>query len=189
MVNLEVAGVNHEAEGGPDGDSHCVGYGVAHAEELNAERSDGERLVGLDDVQSRVGQSTVLPQLHGDESVRQARRVDGHINPVEDVGQRADVVLVSVRDEDGLDLVGVLDKVGDIGDDEIDAGHVLFGEQDTRVDDDCLVPVLDDHHVLADLAEAAQRDHAQRNVVHLGGISSGGNRGHVSHSTRTTVCG
>ena len=188
MVDLEVAGVNDESERGPYGDPHGVGNGVTHAEELDAQLADGERFVGFDDIQTRVGESSVFPQFHRDKSVRQPGRVDGYIDPVEDVGQRADVVFVPVGYQNRLDLVAVLNKVRDIGDDEIDSGHVLLGKQDARVDDHGLIAVLNDHHILADLAEAAQRDDAQRSIVHLRGFSSRGNRGHTSHSTRTTVC-
>ena len=111
VVDLEVAGVNHESKRGPDGNAHGVRYGVAYPEELDAELADGERLVGLDDVQSRVGEPSVLAKLDGDEAVRQARRVDGHVESIKDVGQSADMVLVTVCDEDGLDLVAVLDEV------------------------------------------------------------------------------
>ena len=83
----------------------------------------------------------------------------------QDVRQAADVVLVGVGDEERLDVGAALLEVGDVGDDEVDAEHLLVGEHQSAVDDDDLVAVLEDVHVLADLAHPAERDDAERLVV------------------------
>ena len=64
-----------------------------------------------------------------------------------------------VREEDAADLVLVLNEIGDVGEDEVDARHLFGREDDARVDDDDVVPVLDGGHVLADLADAAEEEH------------------------------
>ena len=51
--------------------------------------------------------------------------------------------------------------VGDVGDDEVDAEHLLVGEHEAGVDGDHVVAVLEQHHVLADLAETAEGDYAK----------------------------
>ncbi len=53
----------------------------------------------------------------------------------EDVGQGAGVVFVAVGDDDAPQLVAVLEDVGDIGDDQVDAQHLLFGEHEAGVDE------------------------------------------------------
>src|SRR3972149_5912618 len=61
--------------------------------------------------------------------------------------------------------------VGDVRDDQIDAQHLLLGEHEAGVDDDEVFAKLEDHHVLADLAEAAQGDYAQL-FGHARGVAS-----------------
>ena len=67
-------------------------------------------------------------------------------------------------DEERLDLRTVLLEVGDVGDDEVDPEHLLVGEHEAAVDHDDLVAVFEEVHVLADLADPAERDDAERLV-------------------------
>ena len=100
--------------------------------------------------QPGIAQQAVLPQLHGNEPVGEAGGVYRRVHLGKHEWQCADVVLVAVGDEEGLDFFFVLDEVGDVGDDQVDAGRAFTGEHDPRVDDDNLVIVLKGHHVLAD---------------------------------------
>ena len=72
------------------------------------------------------------------------------------------MVLVRVREDDPAHLRLVLAQVRDVGDDEVDAEHLLVGEHEAGVDDDDVVALLDGEHVLADLADAAKWNDAQR---------------------------
>ena len=58
-----------------------------------------------------------------------------------------------------------LAQVRHVRHDEVDAEHLLVGEHQAAVDDHDLVPVLEDVHVLADLADPAERDDAQRRAA------------------------
>ena len=107
----------------------------------------------------RVVAQLVLLELVAQQAARQARGVDGHAGELgQDVGQAADVVLVRVGDDEGLDALALVAQVGDVRHDEVDAVHLLLGEHEAAVDDDDLVGELEDGHVLADLADAAERD-------------------------------
>ena len=77
---------------------------------------------------------------------------------LQDVRQRAGMILMAMRQHDGRDLVLVLEQIGDIRDDEIDAEHIVIREHEPRVDHEDLVIHLDDGHVLADFSEPAERD-------------------------------
>ena len=81
---------------------------------------------------------------------------------LEQVGHSADVVLVAVREDDGLHVVEPVEDVLEVREDQVDAGLVVLGEEDAAVDDEQLALVLDDRHVASDLTEAAERDDAQR---------------------------
>ena len=91
------------------------------------------------------------------------------------VGHRAEVVLVAVREHDGLDVVEAVPDVGEVREDQVDAGLLLLGEQHAAVDDQQPAGVLEDGHVATDLAEAAEGDDAQAAVraARGGGPSSG----------------
>ena len=107
---------------------------------------------------SVYGLDAVLLELRLDERERQPRADEGDVLlELEQVGNRADVVLVAVREHDADHVVEpVLDRL-EVGQDQVDAGLVLLGEQHAAVDDQQLAAVLEHGHVAADLAEAAER--------------------------------
>jgi hypothetical protein len=74
------------------------------------------------------------------------------------MGQSADVVLVTVGDEDGANAIRVLSEIGYVGNGEVDSGHVIFREEDSGVNDYDVVFVLQRHHVLSDFPQASQRN-------------------------------
>ena len=111
----------------------------------------------------------MLLDLDPEQPAGEGRGVDGHAREVrQDVRQPADVVLVGVGDQERPDVGLALAEVGDVGDDEVDAEHLLVGEHQAAVDDDDVVAVLDDVHVLADLPHPAERDDPERRVAGIG---------------------
>ncbi len=113
----------------------------------------------------RVVVELVLLDLVAQQAAGEGAGVDRHAREFrEHVRQGADVVLVGVGDEERLDVGAALLEVGDVGDDEVDAEHLLVGEHEPAVDDDDVVAELEDVHVLADLAHPAERDDAERQV-------------------------
>ena len=91
---------------------------------------------------------------------RQRRAVDGHLELAQEIGQRADVVLVPVGEDHRPEALPVLAEIGEVRDDVVDAGHLVVREQEAAVHGDDVVARLDQHHVEADLAQAPQRDQA-----------------------------
>ena len=145
---------------------HGVRDAVRDAERLDPEDADAAPTRRAGSCAARSSSSeVVLLELDADEAAGQRRAVDRRVDAAQDVGQAADVVLVAVGDEDGPQLVAVLLDVGDVRDDEVDAEHLLFGEHEAGVDDDHVVAVLEQHHVLADLAETAEGDDAELLIV------------------------
>ena len=101
-------------------------------------------------------QQAVLLQLQLDEPGGHAGGVDGGIDRPQHIGQGADVVLVAVGNENAPDFVLVLDEVGDIGNDHIDAVHVVIGKAHAHVHHDDVAAVLIDGEVFSDLIETAK---------------------------------
>ena len=63
------------------------------------------------------------------------RRIDRHLQPRPQVEQRAEMILVRVGEHDAGEVVALLDQIADVGQDQIDAGQMLFrGERHAEID-------------------------------------------------------
>ena len=69
------------------------------------------------------------------------------------------MVLVRVREDDGADRA--VAQVAEVGQDQVDAEVLVAREREPASTTMRLVADLEDGHVLADLAEPAERDHTQ----------------------------
>src|SRR3954454_15617108 len=78
------------------------------------------------------------------------------------------MVLVPVGEDDRLDVVQPVPDVAEVGQDQVDAGLLVVGEQHAAVDDQQLAVVLEHGHVAADLPETSERDDAQAVLGQLG---------------------
>ena len=162
VVELEVGGVNDHSHWRVDHEANAVRDTVVHAEGLDLEHA------GVDDLAGRHGANVgalgepVLAHLRRDEPARQRRGVDREVEVADEVGKGADVVLVAVGDEHALDAVAVIAEVLDVRDDEIDSQHVVRWELEAEVDENDVVFALDDEAILADLANPAERQDANR---------------------------
>ena len=142
---------------------------MADAERDDRERSDVDLVAGVER-RTRVVVELVLLDLVAEQAAGQRAGVHGHARELrQHVRQRADVVLVGVGDEERPHVLAALLEIGDVGDDEVDAEHLLVGEHEAAVDDDDVVAVLEHVHVLADLPHPAERDDAERHVWVRGG--------------------
>ena len=160
-VDLKVAGVDHGAHAGMDGEGHRVGDGVVHMDELHLELAGANGLPGLHHMELGAAQEPVLLELELDEPGGEAGAVDGQVHLLEHIGDGADVVLVTVGDEHAPQPPVVLHKIAHIGDHAVDAVHIIAGEGHAAVHHDDLAAVLIGGHVLADLVETAKRDDFQ----------------------------
>ena len=161
LIELEVAGVDDVAHRRADEHADRVGDGVVHGEEVEAEGAERDVAAVLDLAQLGLLELVLssLPWMRP--SVSWVPSTGTGAQRLEQVRQSAGVVLVTVGDDDGAQLVLALHDVGEVGKDEVDPGMVVVGEHDSGVDDDHVVAVLDDGHVLADLVKPAERDDAE----------------------------
>ena len=107
----------------------------------------------------------VLLALGRDEGEREPGADDRQLGPLaQQERHRADVVLVTVGEHERVDVVEPVLDGPEVRQDQVDAGRVLGREQHAAVDDEQPPVVLEHGHVAADLADAAERDHAQRAV-------------------------
>src|SRR5699024_6790745 len=103
-----------------------------------------------------------ITQFGGEERQRESGTHERNVGPLtQQEGHGTDVVIVPVGEDDRLDVVESVPDVVDVRLDQVDYGLLLLGEEHAAVDDEQPTVVLEDGHVAADLAEAAQGDHAQ----------------------------
>ena len=161
LVHLEVAGVQHHAGRRADGDGERVGDGVVDRDELQVEGAERDPVALGHDRLHGVLQA-VLAQLAVEQGQGQLRAHERDVGALaQQVGHRADVVLVAVGQHQRLDRVEPVPDGVEVGQDQVDAGVVLLGEEHPAVDDEQPPVVLEDGHVAPDLAEPAERDDAQ----------------------------
>ena len=161
-VDLIVAGVNGDARAGAYRKRDGVRYGVVDMDELHLEaRADLDRLARLDLDHPDPRGSPVLRELDVHERRRQRRAVHGAVKLIHDVGHGSDVVLVTVGENDALYPLLVADEIGYVGNNGVDAVHIVVREAYSAVNDDHLLAVLVDVHVLADLVQTAKSDYFQ----------------------------
>ena len=120
---------------------------------------------------AQVGLDAVLVELGRDQRQGQPRAEDGDVAALaQQVGQRADVVLVAVGQHDGVDVVEPVAEGRPVGQRDVDAGGVGLAEQHAAVDDEQPAAAgLEHRHVAADLLDAAERDDAQAARARGGG--------------------
>ena len=106
LIDLEVAGVNHDAARRVDRQRHAVGHAVRDAEELDRERPIVTRSRGLHRTQPIASASTPCSSSFGSTSASvSARAVDRAVEVRQHVRHRADVILVPVRQHERRDPV------------------------------------------------------------------------------------
>ena len=158
VVDLEVAGLDHDTGGTLDGERHRVRNGVVHMDGLDRKAAQLELVLGGDLHKFGAAQQAVLFQLVLDQTNGEPGGVDGQIHLPQQIGQAADVILVAVGDDYALDPVLVLHHIGEIGDDQVDAEHLAVREDQAAVHQQHIPLTLIEGDVLAHFAQAAQGD-------------------------------
>ena len=68
------------------------------------------------------------------------------------------MIFVAMGDDNRLDTMFVVFEIFGIRYYKINSEHLLLGKHYTRVNNNQIVAILNDHHIFADLAQTAQRD-------------------------------
>ena len=147
-----------DTDGRVDGKSDAVDQAVRDPDRLDGERAQRKLRARSNLDQLGVIEHLVLFKLALDVGQGELRAVDGHVQLGENPRQAANVVLVSVREDDATDLLFVLDQIGDIGDDDVHAKKLDLGEHQAGVDDENVVFVADGEAVHAEFAQSAERN-------------------------------
>ena len=71
------------------------------------------------------------------------------------------MILVPMRKDDCSDAVLVLNKIGNVGDNNIHAVHFLVGKAQAAVNDNDIIAVFKDGQVLSDLIKPSEANDLQ----------------------------
>ena len=155
-VDLPVAGVEDVSERRLDQQPVAFGNRVGQRDEADLERAELNAPAALDDVELDPSGQPLFLELAGDQPCGERRREQRRLQLFGEVGQRPDMVLMAVRQDDpDQPLLLALDELK-IGEDEIDPGIFGVGERQAEVGHDPLPAAAVEIDVHADLARAAE---------------------------------
>src|SRR5262249_22059122 len=140
---------------------HAIDQAVRDLNRMNRERSDLEPLPGTNLAQISVVEKLVLVELVFDVGKSELGAPHRNIKFTENPGQAADVILVAMGEDDGANVLTVLEKIRDVGDNDVDPKQFGLGKHQASVNDNDVVSPAQGHAVHAELAKAAQRDNVQ----------------------------
>jgi hypothetical protein len=157
LIDLEIAGVDHDPARRMNGQRHAVGDAVRDPDEFDLEGADRHAVGGTQRRQPRARHvDAVFHELRLDERERERRAEHRSVDIREDERHAADVVFVAVRQHEGGDA-SLLLEVRQVRDDQIDTQQFRIREHDAGVDEDRRVGPGEGEHVHAELAETAER--------------------------------
>ena len=125
------------------------------------------KAAGLDNITGLVGNELVtiqllmLLQFELDQTEGKRRGMDGGVDCLQHIGQSADMVFMSVRNKEAAKLLLIFYEIGNVGNDEIDAVHIVLGKTEAAVNNDHILSVLQNGHVFSDFIQTAQRNNFQ----------------------------
>src|SRR6267142_986186 len=156
VVNLEIAGVNDDAKWSAHGKRDAVNRAVRDGDEFDFVWTDFNAAARNDFAQRGGIQQAGFFEALFDQRECETRAKDRNIEIAKDVRKRADVIFVSVGENDGADEMTILLEVGDVRNDKVNAEELGFREHHTGVYDDDVVAEAKRHHVHAKFAETAE---------------------------------
>ena len=163
VVNLEIAGMDDRPVRRVNADAHRIRYAVAHPKPGRPKiGAEVHRLLRLHGIRRHIPRAPPFVQFDADEPMRQPGGVHRRRQIRQHIGQRPDVVLVPVRNQNPPHPLRPRRQVGHIGDNQIHPRHILRRKLDAAVHHHNILPALQRHHILADLPQPPQRNHPQR---------------------------
>src|SRR5439155_14999648 len=161
LVDLPVAGMKYVAERRLNQNPIPLWNGMRQRDEADPEWAELDASAALDDIELHVTGEPLLFELAGDQARRERRREQRRFQLLGEIGQRADMVLVTMSKHDpGKAILLPLNKL-QLRQDQLDAGIGWVGEGETEVDHDPLAATAVQIDVHADLARAAEGDKQQ----------------------------
>ena len=168
-VDLPVAGMDDEAGRRADRERRALRDRMGDGNEFDVERADLEPRARLDDPDRNLRRARLAEPARFGEAGGEGRRIDLDAEARPQLGQRADMVLVRMGDDDADEILLHLLDEADVGHDEIDARQVVAGEGDAEVDHQPLArlrrAIAVERAIHSDFAQAPERREHELAVV------------------------
>ena len=168
IVELKVRSMADDTDGRSDSDPDGVWYVVIYMEEFDRKYTEFKYRVRLDLLYVDLAHVLeVVLTLH-DDGARQRHGVYGWVSDLgNDVGDAADVIVVSMRYDHSSDLVLVFLEIGGIRNDVVNARHIFVRELKAEINDYDVITVLKKHGIAAYFFKAAKRYDAKGSLFSL----------------------
>ena len=160
-IDFEVTGMDDCAGRCLYRERKCIDDRVRHMEELHRETAGTDLLLCFDRVKLGFTNQTVLFELVLDQRHREARAVHRNIQVWKNERECADMVFVAVCEKNSFNFALVLEKVRDVGNDNVDAQQFLVGKHDARIHHDDRSVAPERHHVHTKFAKPAKSNYIE----------------------------
>jgi hypothetical protein len=165
-IDLEVAGVNQHTERRVNGKGDAIDQTMCDPDGMDRECARFEMLARVHFAQISIIEQPVLVELVFNVSQRKLSAPDWYVEFGENPRQRADMILMAVRKNDAAHALAILREIRNVGNDNIDAQQLGFGEHQAGVDHNNVVAPTDGHAVHTELAKAPKGDNLQFSSWH-----------------------
>ena len=160
VVHLEVAAADNRSRRAGNRNRAGAGDGMAHVNKLTGKLAQLDHIPGPDHVH-RDPFHPVFLQL-------QVHQRHGQLGPVnmsrrlpQDIGRRADMILMAVGKQITADMIPLPHQIGDVRNHKVHAQHIFLGKNTAAVHHNDVVFIFENIHVLADLIHTAEGDDPQ----------------------------
>src|SRR5216684_18815 len=155
-IDLEIATVNNHARRRANRQRERVRRRMGYANRLDFKRPQTQNHPRRD--LSQIGaRKLVFDQVTARERERYLAAIHGDRKALQQVRQRADMVLVRMGEDDALNFEAGLFHIGELGYQEAAAERTFLGEHNAGVDHNGALAALDDQKIQANFAETAER--------------------------------
>ncbi len=157
VVHLEISRVHDRARRAVNGKCHRILDRVIRPDELHSQLSEVDRLAGMYDLSSCCLQKLMLRKLQFDQTHGQLRRVDRNIQLLENIGERPDMILMSMCKYESFDLVFIFQKIGHIRNHQINSVHIVLRKCKAAVNHYDRILIFERSNIHTDGFQSAKR--------------------------------
>src|SRR6185437_5777822 len=129
---------------------------MGNADEFDLENADVYNVARLDAMQQHIAEQIVFFEFAFRETGSEMRTVNRDVETFEEVRQRAEMIFVTVREDDGGDRVAIFVEKIEIRDRNVDAVSRFLGKAHPGVENQHLVAVAHSHAIHSKLADTAE---------------------------------
>jgi hypothetical protein len=138
---------------------------MRNANELDTENTQLNDVSRLDSMQQSVANQIVFLEFAFGQAGCEVGTVNGNVEFFQDVRQRAEMIFMPVRENDGSNVLSIFFEKIEVRNTDINAVSGFFGKAHAGVEDEHLILIAHSHTIHSKLADPAERNDLQ-NTTH-----------------------